>query len=211
MYTMTEALIEFIADMDNTKRENKFLSKFFMREKIKFFKRRLKAYMYRPEYSINDLTRICQFVSTAEKYNLYKSDEVVQVKFDTHVDKVNGIVLHISQMNVSVTEANSSVVFNCRAHKHVHKSFKYWYEIYDKDILSIGISTHGPVMEDFSNIYKIADKVRSIIVDQKVIHSVKNIKTQNDVIMDSACDIISNAIVIIIEEIVSNLKERYLT
>ena len=210
MYTMTEALIEFIVDMDNTKRENKFLSKFFMREKIKFFKRRLKAYMYRPEYSINDLTRICQFVSTAEKHNLYKSDEVVQVKFDTHVDKVNGIVLHISEMIVSVIEANSSIVFNYRTHKYVHKSFEYWYETYDKDMLSIGITTRGPVMEDFTEIYKTADKVRSII-DQKVVHSVKNIKTPNDVIMDSACDILSNAIVIIIEEIVSNLKERYLT
>lgn len=210
MYTMTEALIEFIVDMDNTKRENKFLSKFFMREKIKFFKRRLKAYMYRPEYSINDLTRICQFVSTAEKHGLYKSDEVVQVRFDTHADKVNGIVLHISEMNVSVIEANSSIVFNYRTHKYVHKNFKYWYETYDKDMLNIGISTHGPVMEDFTEIYKTADKVRSII-DQKVVHSVKNIKTPNDVIMDSACDILSNAIVIIIEEIVSNLKERYLT
>ena len=210
MYTMTEALIEFIVDMDNTKRENKFLSKFFMREKIKFFKRRLKAYMYRPEYSINDLTRICQFVSTAEKHNLYKSDEVVQVKFDTHVDKVNGIILYISEMIVSVIEANSSIVFNYRTHKYVHKSFEYWYETYDKDMLSIGITTRGPVMEDFTEIYKTADKVRSII-DQKVVHSVKNIKTPNDVIMDSACDILSNAIVIIIEEIVSNLKERYLT
>lgn len=210
MYTMTDTLIEFVADMDNTKRENKFLSKFVMREKIKFFKRKLKAYMYRPEYSINDLTRICQFVSTAEKHNLYKSDEVVQIKFDSRADRTNGIVLHISEMNVSVTEANSSVVFNYRTHKYVHKSFEYWYETYDKDMLSIGITTRGPVMEDFTEIYKTADKVRSII-DQNVVHPVKNIKTTNDVIMDNAYDILSNAIVIIVEEIVSNLKERYLT
>ena len=211
MYTMTDTLIEFIADMDITKRENKFLSKFFMREKIKFFKRKLMSYMYKPEYTVHDITKICQFISTIEKQGLYKSDDVVRIMYGIIKDPNTGVCSFASDIKVSVKESNSSVDFHYKTVKFInpyalHSSVN---DPDDRDNIEIFIHTSGPVIGEFSEIYKTSDTLKNYSC--KKIYSIKAPKKAEEIAIDSSCSILCNAIIIVIEEIVSNLKERYLS